>query len=130
MSKLNKIKQTKSNKAKYDNPIIPLLRKGTNRNELSTLLNCTDSQARYEVSEISLFYPLISSSSKTGYRLAKNIDEMNEEELQTEINLVQSTLNEHLSRVKALKKKCKPLIAWLKVANEKLEKGESENEDN
>lgn len=104
MSKLNKIKQTKSNKAKYDNPIIPLLKRGTNREELSNLLHCSDAQARQEVSEVSLFYPLISSSSKVGYRLAKNINEMNEEELKEEINLVQLTINEHLSRVKALKK--------------------------
>ncbi len=130
MSKLSKIKQTKVNKEKYDNPIIPLLKQGTNRNELSNLLHCTDSQARQEVSEISLFYPLISSSSKSGYRLAKNINDMSNEDLKNEIDLVTMTLNEHLSRVKVLKKKCKPLIAWLKKANEKLEEGKSGNEDN
>lgn len=129
MSRLSNVRQTESAKKKYSNPTLSLIRKGTDREELRTLLNCTDAQARHEVAEISLFYPVISSSSTKGYRLPKNIEEMSLNELEEEIKIVERTLNEHLSRVKCLKKKCKPLIAWLKVA-EKKKNEELNNEDN
>lgn len=129
MSRLSKVRQTDSAKKKYQNPTLSLIKKGTDREELRNLLNCTDSQARHEVAEISLFYPVISSSGSKGYRLPKNIEEMSESELEEEIKVVERTLNEHLSRVKCLRKKCKPLIAWLKVA-EKKKNEEVKNENN
>jgi sugar-specific transcriptional regulator TrmB len=69
-----------------------------------------------------MYYPIISHSSKKGYRMVdvkKLIEENDRDEINKEIGEIQHTLRELNSRIKMLKKKQKPLIAALKV----LEKG-------
>ena len=71
-----------------------------------------------------MHYPVIAVSSKKGYRRAKAIDNLEGESLKIEIDEVLHQINELKSRVDCLKKRMKPLVAWLKVAQKKLAKEE------
>lgn len=71
---------------------------------------------RQQISDISMYYPVISNSKQKGYRIAKKIDELNTlDELIEERKKVEITINEINSRIAILKGKLKPLIAWEKV---------------
>lgn len=122
MSKLRNIPQTKEAKEKYVNPLINELRIRTiTRDELKAMLACSDPRARQEISEISMYYPVLSSSSRKGYRMAKSIDDLKTiEEMNEEYNLVNQSINEICSRIDVLNKKLKPLIAYQKVLCKKI----------
>lgn len=122
MSKLRDIPQTKEAKEKYVNPLINELRIRTiTREELQVMLACSDVQARQEIAEISMYYPVLSSSKRKGYRMAKSIDTLTTvEEMAEEYDLVRGSINEIISRIDVLNKKLKPLIAYQKVLSKKI----------
>lgn len=127
MSKLKGIEQTKNAKQNYNHPIIDLLfaDEPLTKEEIGEKLHInTEREVRDVISICSMHYPVIAVSSKKGYRRAKAIDNLEDKELQLEIDEVEHQLRELKSRVDCLKKRMKPLVAWLKVAQKKLPKEE------
>lgn len=127
MSKLRDVKQTKDAKNSYSHPIIDILlsEEPVTKEEIGEKLHInSDREIRDVVSICSMHYPIIAVSSKKGYRRAKAIDTLEDKELQLEIDEVEHQIRELKSRVDCLKKRMKPLVAWLKVAQKKLSKGE------
>ena len=87
--------------------IIADLKKETQyKEELCLKYKYSERAMRMILSEISFYYPVIATSDRRGYRIATDDDD--------DINDVKHTVNELLSRCKQLKRKCKPLIAFLK----------------
>ena len=125
MSKLSKVEQTRQAKQSYNHEIINILLERHTKEELKDILHCSDRVVREIVAECSMHYPIIALSEKdSGYRRAKDINSLSGQDLLNEIEIVQRVINEHKSRIKCLKKKLKPLIAWLKVAEKKLSQGD------
>lgn len=128
MSKLRDVKQTKDAKNSYNHPIIEILlsEEPKTREEIGEVLHITsDREIRDIISICSMHYPVIAVSSKKGYRRAKAIDNLEGTALQLEIDEVEHQIRELKSRVDCLKKRMKPLVAWLKVAQKKLPKEEA-----
>lgn len=121
MNKIN-ISQTKKAKAEYQSPIIDILLERSTKEELMKILHCSERAARNIISGCSMHYPIIANSKTPGYRRAKPIDDLDAEELEKEICEVDITINELMSRIKILKRKLKPLIAWKKVAERRMNK--------
>lgn len=117
-------KQTKENKEKFNCILIePLLEKRYSKKELSLLYGFKDRNLRNEISEISMFYPVISHSRKNGYRISnveKLLNENNIDHINSEIEEIKVCLHEINSRIKFLKKRQKPLIAALKVLEKRI----------
>lgn len=123
MSKLKDIKQTKEAKNQYSHPIIEILisDEPKTKQEIGEILHISsEREVRDVISICSMHYPIIAISSKKGYRRAKAIDTLEGIHLQVEITEVEHQLAELKSRVDCLKKRMKPLVAWLKVAQKKL----------
>ena len=123
MSKLREVKQTKDAKQQYKHPIIDLLLtdEPLTKEELKEKLHATsEREVRDIISTCAMHYPVIAVSNKKGYRRAKNIDSLENEHLLAEIDEVRQQINELKSRVACLKKRMRPLVAWLKVAEKKL----------
>ncbi len=119
--KLSKISQSRKNKEMYNHPIKDLLKNQFTRAQLKEYFHESDRAIRAMVAECSMFYPIISlSKSKSGYRRAIDIETSSKEELESELALINKTISEHNSRIKSLKRKLKPLIAWKKVAEKKI----------
>lgn len=124
-TKLKNVPQTKKAKQCYSHPIIDLLLSDTpkTKEELAEALHVTtDRSVRDTIAVCSMHYPVIATSDKAGYRRAKDIDRLIEdgpEALEAEIDEVEHQLNELKSRVTCLKKRMKPLVAWLSVAKKK-----------
>jgi uncharacterized coiled-coil protein SlyX len=107
--------------------LIELLQQERTRSELCALLVLNDSSMRKEVSELACEYPVISYSTKKGYRICdtkKLIKENNQKEIELEINELRHTLAEINSRIKKLKKRMRPLIASLKVLEREVAKND------
>ncbi len=122
MSDLRKVPQTKKAKDEYKHPIIDILfsNEPLTKEEIGEKLHIeSDRSIRDIIAVCSMHYPIIATSGSKGYRRAKSIDELTPEELEKEIEEVEHQLNEHKSRVACLKKKMKPLVAWLSVAKKK-----------
>jgi hypothetical protein len=119
--KLKEIDQSVKSKKQYSNPIIDLLltEEPSTKEELMAKLNCSDRSLRNVISVCSMYYPVIATSDRAGYRRAKNIDNLEGEALDKELEEVIHQINEIKSRIACLKKKLKPLIAWQKVAEKK-----------
>ena len=127
MKKTGELQQTKQAKAQYKHPIIDLLLtdEPMTKDELCEKLHTSEREVRNIISECSMYYPVIATSNRAGYRRAKDITKLSIDELALEFEEVEHQANEIKSRIKCLKKKLKPLIAWLKVAEKQiLEKGE------
>lgn len=121
MSNQAKIKQTQEAKEEFNHPIVDILLERRTKEELQEILHCNERVARDAVSMCSMFYPVIAYSQKgCGYRRAKRIEDLKPLELVREYNDVERTIRDLNSRVKVLKKKMKPLIVWLKVAEKYL----------
>lgn len=123
MSKLREVKQTKDAKQQYKHPIIDLLLtdEPLTKEELKEKLHATsEREVRDIISTCAMHYPVIAVSNKKGYRRAKNIDSLDGDHLLAEIDEVRQQINELKSRVACLKKRMRPLVAWLKVAEKKL----------
>lgn len=124
MSKLSRVEQTKQAKQTYYHPIIDILLTRHTKEELRDILHCCDRVVREIVAECSMHYPIIALSEKdSGYRRAKDINTLEGQDLLDEMAIVERVIAEHKSRIKCLKKKMKPLIAWYKVAQKKLQGG-------
>ena len=91
---------------KYASIIADLTKETQYKEELCRKYLYTDRTIRMILSEISFYYPVIATSDRRGYRIATDEDD--------DVVDVKHTVNELLSRCKQLKRKCKPLIAFLK----------------
>ena len=120
MSKLRKMKQTREAKDKFWSPMLELLQEVKEKSELSEILHISERAVRNEIAECSMYYAILATSDKKGYRLAKNISDLSGEELLVELDEVNHAIHEISSRIKCLKKRLKPLIAYKKVAEKKL----------
>lgn len=122
MSRLLKVDQSKKAKEQYHHQIVDILLERSTKQEITEVLHCSERKARDIIAECSMHYPVISHSGEPGYRRARAIDDLTLEELEKEMADVRRSLHEAHSRVKCLKKRMKPLVAWLKVAEKKKEK--------
>lgn len=91
---------------KYASIIADLMKETQYKEDLCLKYKYSEREIRKILSEISFYYPVIATSDKRGYRIATDEDD--------DVVDVQHTVNELLSRCKQLKRKCKPLIAFLK----------------
>ena len=115
-----KVKQGKKEKERFNSIFLPYFKEGRKltRKDLMEISKWSDSACRREISLISMFYPIISFSSKQGYEMVdiqKLIKNGNIEEIDNALDDIDHTINEHMSRILTLKKKIKPLIANKKV---------------
>lgn len=92
--------------------------KYTTRKELVQATGLSDREIRSKISELKKRRVVLYSSSRSGYRLAKEITSMSSIELQEEIKQVEHSLNDCKSRTKQLKKQMRKYIAYLKKAEE------------
>lgn len=119
-----KMDQSKKAKSKFKSILLEynLLnsKEYTDKQDIAYKLNISERKVRREISKVSMYYPVISKSNKKGYKLAKPIDLMGKEELIEEIKEVDNVANELQSRIRQLKAKLKPLIAYKSVAEKKL----------
>lgn len=92
--------------------------KYTTRKELMECTKLTDREVRKKISELKLQRVVLYSSNKTGYRLAKAIDKMTDEELEKELEEVRHSLNDCKSRTQKLNKQKRKYIAYLKKAEQ------------
>lgn len=134
MSKLRKMKQTVEAKANFSSPMIQLLQQVRTKTELKEILKISERAIRNEIAECSMYYAIIATSDRSGYRLAMPISDLEGNALLMELDEVEHEIREINSRIKCLKKKLKPLIAYKKVAEKKLlgrcrEIDEEENEN-
>lgn len=106
----------------YNKLLLDLLVVKRNRAELKQLLNLADANIRERISICAYDYPIISYSTSKGYRVPKRVEDLTDEQLNFEVEEVQHTLNEINSRIKCLKMRMKPLIAYLKVAEKRKNK--------
>lgn len=132
MSKLKEMSQTKKAKEQYKHPIVDILNSNDpiTKEEIGKQLNIeSDRVIRDLIAQCSMHYPVIATSNKKGYRRAKSIEILDDIELENEIEEVSHQINELRSRVACLKKRMKPLVAWLSVAKKKVDKPETEDND-
>ena len=126
--------QSAESKQQFQSEALKFLTEVRTKEELKDLLGYESERAvRNEIAECSMYYAILATSDKKGYRLARKIEELNGEELLNEFNEVDHAIHEISSRIKCLKKRLKPLIAWKKIAEKKLlgryrEIDEEENE--
>lgn len=118
---MRKIDQSKKAKAEFWSPLTDFIKENRTRKECAEYMQSSDGVIREEIRQISLHYPVISHSGKKGYRLAKSIDSLNVTELESEILEVNKTIFDLYSRIKFLKRRLKPLIAYKKMAEKILE---------
>lgn len=127
MSELKKMDQSKKAKEQYNHPIIDLLfsNEPLTKEELCAKLHIESDRAiRDVIAQCSMHYPVIATSNKRGYRRAKSIDTLAGADLEKEIEEVEHQLNELKSRVTCLKKRMKPLVAWLSIARKRANQKE------
>ena len=91
---------------KYASIIADLKKETQYKEDLCFKYKYSERSIRMILSEISFYYPVIATSDRRGYRIATDEGD--------DINDVKHTVNELLSRCTQLKKRCKPLIAFLK----------------
>lgn len=90
----------------------------TTRKELVQKTGLSDREVRREISELKKNRVVLYSSSRSGYRLAKELRSMSTVERNEEIKQVEHSLNECKSRTKQLKKQMRKYIAYLKKAEQ------------
>lgn len=99
--------------------------KYTTRKELVKRTGISDREIRRQISELKKNRVVLYSSSRSGYRLAKELKSMSTIEREEEINQVKHSLNDCTSRIRQLKKQMRKYIAYLEKA--KQIKREEEN---
>lgn len=114
--------QSKEAKAVFQSPVLELLKseKPISKWEMVEKLEMSERRIRDMISECSMYYAVLALSNKEGYRLARKIDEMNQEEKEKEAEEIRHQLNEFNSRIRVMKKRMKPLIAYLKVLEKNM----------
>lgn len=121
MSKLRKIDQSREAKEQFKSEALKFLTEVRTKEELKDLLGYeSERAARNEISRCAMYYAILATSDRKGYRLAKKLENLEGEELLNEFNEVDHAIHEISSRIKCLKKRLKPLIAYKKVAEKKL----------
>lgn len=90
----------------------------TTRKELMEKTGLGDREVRSKISELKKERVVIYSSSKAGYRLAKELKNMSQQEREEEIKLVTHSLNDCKSRTKQLNKQKRKYIAYIKKAEQ------------
>ena len=88
------------------------------RKELVDATGLSDREVRSKISELKKERVVIYSSSKAGYRLAKEFKSLTKEEREEEIRLVTHSLNDCKSRTKQLNKQKRKYIAYIKKAEQ------------
>ena len=121
MTKKSKISYEEA-KAVFQSPVLEMLKseKPISKWEMAEKLEMSERRIRDMISECSMYYAVLALSNKEGYRLARNIKEMNQEEKEKEAEEIRHQLNEFNSRIKVMKKRMKPLIAYLKVLEKSM----------
>lgn len=123
------IKQNKKEKKEFDKRNIELINVFSQKavakemvkiEELENHFSISNRNAREKVSEMSMHHAIISLTQEKGYELLLGIDNYSNEELLIYINKIEHQINDFQSRIKFLKKRMKPLIAWKKVAEKHL----------
>lgn len=122
MTKKSKISYAEK-KQDFASPILELLRSETpvSKWDMVERLEVSERRIRKMIAEASEFYAVIATSNREGYRLARKIDEMNLEEKNREAEEIKHQLNDFNSRIRCLKKRMKPLIAYLKILEKNME---------
>lgn len=92
--------------------------KYTTRKELVEKTGLSDREIRRQISELKKQRVVLYSSSRSGYRLAKELRSMSKKELEEELNQVKHSLNECKSRTKQLRKQMRKYIAYIKKAEQ------------
>jgi len=112
----------KEQKEMFESPILEMLRSETpvSKWDMAEKLELSERMIRRMIAECSMYYAVIATSNREGYRLARKIDEMNLEEKNREAEEIKHQLNDFNSRIKCLKKRMKPLIAYLKVLEKSM----------
>lgn len=90
------------------------------KQELSEETGLRERMIRNKISDLKLIKPVIYNSKTKGYRLAKNIYEIDNKELEEEIKLIQHCINDIQSRKKVFDNQLRTYIAYLKVAEKVL----------
>ena len=90
----------------------------TTRKELVEKTKLNDRVVRDKISNLKNRRVVICNSSRSGYRLARELRSMSTVERAEELRLVQQSLNECKSRVKKIKKSMRKYIAYLKKAEQ------------
>lgn len=121
MKKADK-RQSKKAKEQFASPMLEILKseKPISKWEMVEKLEMSERRIRDMISECSMYYAVLALSNKEGYRLARKIDEMNQEEKEKEAEEIRHQLNEFNSRIRVMKKRMKPLIAYLKVLEKSM----------
>lgn len=124
MSKLSSTDQSVKAKKNFQHPLVQMLEQPMTKQQISECFDCSNREAREMVAECAMYFPIIalSSNSKPGYRRARDIATLNDIGLNTDIDDAKQMIRELNSRVKCLKKRMKPLIAWLKVAEKEAKR--------
>ena len=92
--------------------------KYTTRKELVKNTGLCDREVRNKISELKKHRVVLYSSSRSGYRLAKEFRSMTATERDEELKQVEHSLNECKSRTNQLKKQMRKYIAYLKKAEQ------------
>lgn len=106
---------------KYASIIADLTKETQYKEDLCLKYKYSERAIRMILSEISFYYPVIATSDRRGYRIATDEDD--------DINDVKHTVNELLSRCNQLKKRCKPLIAFLKGGEKDVTRKKDRNKN-
>lgn len=86
------------------------------KQELARETGLSERMVRKKISDLKLTRPVIFNSNTKGYRLAKDFEKMNKEELAIEISLINHSINDLLARRKVFNQQLRSYIAYLKVA--------------
>lgn len=90
----------------------------TTRKELVEATGLSDREVRSRISELKTKRVVIYSSSRSGYRLAREYSSMSRIQRDEEIEQIQHSLNDCKSRTKQLNKQKRKYIAYLKKAEQ------------
>ena len=88
------------------------------KEEICNKLGLCERKTRIEIAKAKLFFPVISFSSRKGYRLIDTerlIAENNKEEISQSLEEINHTLRENKSRIKKLNRNMRALIATKRV---------------
>lgn len=124
MSNLKFVRQSKGSfeTIKFNKNLLNAMKeRRISRGEASAITGLGDSNTRYEIRLISLFYPVLTDSSGKGYQIV-NTSEITEEDVDDVLEKIDHTINEFNSRIAIMKKRLKPLIASKKVLESKFRK--------
>lgn len=101
----------KQEKEKFKSPLLERKGKGLYQ------VNTKNRMERLRYQEVARFYPVISLSNEKGYEILDDPTAYPQEELVKNIHRVNHQVRDYMSRIDALKKRMKSLIAWAKEAD-------------